>query len=105
MCNLLDNFVCDPMRVTVSEKGLSVTESPFFVSTDFPLHTLKSSIRHWRIQIRHWQIAIRQWRTHIRQCRIEPLSTRRLIDIYQLDKSAFASIFLSTLSGSLEKKS
>lgn len=29
MCNLLDNFVYDPMRVTVSEKGLSVKESPF----------------------------------------------------------------------------
>ena len=35
MCNLLDNFVCDPMRVTVSEKGLSVKESPFFVSINF----------------------------------------------------------------------
>ena len=35
MCNLLDNFVCDPMRVTVSEKGLSVKESPFFVSIPF----------------------------------------------------------------------
>ena len=83
-----------PMRVTVSEKGLSITESPFFVSiyfllriykilllahlqnptfasTDIPLHTLKSSIRHWRIHIRHWRIDIRQWRTHIRQCRTD----------------------------------
>lgn len=41
MCNLLDNFVCDPMRVTVSEKGLSVTESPFFVSIYFLLRIYK----------------------------------------------------------------
>ena len=41
MCNLLDNFVCDPMRVTVSEKGLSIKESPFFVSIYFLLRIYK----------------------------------------------------------------
>ena len=69
-------FCVLPMRVTVSEKGLSITESPFFRFYPFQ-HIDLSSIRHRRIK---------------------PF-------IYQLDKSAFASIFLSTLSGSFEKKS
>ena len=38
-----------PMRVTVSEKGLSIKESPFFVSINFLLRIYKILLSHLQI--------------------------------------------------------